>query len=134
MSTAANPPTSRRDVRWFIAVGIVLTLGIASFHYRLAFTPDSVVARRIQRQLSGVRGLEAVKSRLASRYEVLASGLGDGSWFVRGPYSHISNATCIHIVVGEYRILLENSIEALIVLDQSGQVREVLVRRTIDAP
>ena len=120
---------SRSLVRRVIGVGLATLLLLAAVYYRLAFTPDRFVAASIQRKLEGAVGLENIQRILSRQYSGLSVGLGDGrSWDPTLPALH--SAHSIQLLVGEYRALFVTSVEALIVVDEGGRVRAVLVRRT----
>ena len=116
-----------------ILLGLGLVVAGLAFHYRLALTPDRVVSARVFKSLTGARGLDAVRARLSERYRVISQGNGDGGWFTDGRSTPVPNAKCIHFVVGHYSLPFTTSVEGLVVLDASGQARQVLIRRNTDA-
>jgi hypothetical protein len=117
-----------------VAIVFVVLIGAGLLYlYRLALTPDGALAARVHRLLTDSRGVERVSSVLAKHYRHVRSGRGNAwHWDPRTPAA--SRGYNVTALIGEYRIVFLTSVEAMVVLDDSGTVKAVEIRRTIDAP
>jgi len=81
MPTRSRPQIPSRRT----AVAIVLALAtLLAFQYRLALTPDILVAWSVHHHLRHTHGFENVRKALAHRYDELTIAKGGGAWYKYG--------------------------------------------------
>jgi len=122
-----------RAIRIAGAALVLVICGAIALHYQLAFTPDAAIEATIRKQLAGVVGAQQVRAILARSYKKVSDVSTGSQWhWVPGLRSSEAGFS-ISLVVGEYRFILATAVEALVRLDDAGQVIQIEVRRTIDA-
>jgi uncharacterized membrane protein YdcZ (DUF606 family) len=122
-------PAVKRSV--IVAAGLLLVLIAALlFHYRLALTSDAALAARVRSRLVGVTGLPQVTAALSKQYEILSTAQGN-QWHYR--LNTVPSGSSVYFLIGEYRVVFVTSVVGLAVLDDSGNVISVEIRRDVDA-
>ena len=102
------------------------------YYYWLALTPNVILRKRVEALLRDARGVEQVSRVLARHYKV--EGVGSGNQWHWAPRPEASDTgQSVTVLIGKYRLLFVTSVEAMAVLDESGAVVAVEVRRTVDA-
>src|SRR5450432_4859629 len=112
---------------------ILIVLGWVVFSYRLAFTSDRTIASQIREAIGQPRSVDEVRRVLERRYRHVSSAAGSG-YFRMGARvaSQGLSLTAFDFVVGRYHLPFETTVEAEVVVDANGSVRDVSVRRTTD--
>jgi hypothetical protein len=118
--------------RHFALVGLLILMGGLLFSCRLAFTPDRVISAQIRGTIEQARSVAAVRQSLERRYKVITSGSGAG-YFNMGSFftKPDPNLVFFHVVAGQYWF---TTVEAQVVTDKNGALRDITIRRTTDAP
>jgi hypothetical protein len=114
------------------AVGAIAAAFI--FQARLAFVPNQAVAMQVRSAIEHAGSLQAVEDILERRYKVLGKGVG-GGFFKKGSQLQKPdpNLMSFHLLVGEYHLPFLTSVEAEVVVAKDGAVRDVTIRRSVDA-
>jgi hypothetical protein len=128
-----GPGKARRRFK-FVVMLSTLCMAAVIFHFRLALTPDRVIAARIRVTAENAHSPEEVVELLRRSYRILG-GLGRGAWVHRAdiPAEELGRLSTVQILVGEYR-LSTLSVDAIVLINDSGGIRDVVVRRTFDGP
>jgi hypothetical protein len=122
-SRFSNIMTSRTK---FVVMTLALAAGALLWHCRLALEPDSWIAKRLYAKVANAHGVESVRSLLAREYAVGGTSSG-----VPWEGHETGEGSSVDLLVGEYQgVPFRVAVEALVVLDRTGRVTRVLVRRT----
>ena len=116
---------------------LLVVAAVGASQCRLALTPDRAISNDVRKTVEGAGSLETVRERLGRKYTVLGEGIGPG-FFRKVTFSlnaDETNLVFFHVVVGRYHsppFFFETSVEAQVVVDRHGAVRDVAIRRTTD--
>jgi hypothetical protein len=124
-----------RASRIFIVIAMLITGGWVIVKFRYALTPDSIIALQIRDTVGQADNVEDVKEILEHRFQVLVAGIGEG-YFKKGAcFLETANPEFrfFHIVVARYGIIFDTYVEAQVVTDKNGRLRDIAIRRTTDA-
>lgn len=97
----------------------------------MAFASDEVIAARLAKELKGLRGADPIRAALRVRYRVIGEAKGRGPEVV--PSGGDLEDYYFHVIVGDYAGLpFRTTVEAFVVLDSTGSLDDVVIRRTAE--
>lgn len=95
----------------------------------MAFASDEEIALRLASELKGLNGADAIRSALRRRYGVIGEAKGKGPDY--DPAGIDLKSYYFHVNVGDYAGLpYRTTVEAFVVLDATGGLDDVVIRRT----
>ena len=106
-------------------------------NWRLALRSDATLSAAVKREVANARGISEIRQILNQRYKLIGEGPGAAEWF-RGAGRRESTSAVteagdysLHILLGRYRGLpYKMTVDAVVVVDNRGIVKQVKVRRS----